>query len=244
MRIAICDDEAICRAQLLDWIDDYQEERKDRDLKFELFSAPEALLQATRQGHAYDIYLLDIVMPDTNGIQLGEVLRDNHIDGKIIYLTSSTEYALDSYCVRAFNYLLKPLQKESFYHALDEAVNSIHIKKDKCTIIKTRDSNARIAFDSISYVELAGRILIYHLNNGSIVESTTIRCPFTEAVSDLLTDQRFLQCGAGNLFNLNHITSIENESVIFADIPRVYLNKKLCRDLRSAWTAYWISQEG
>ena len=244
MKIAICDDEAICRSQLFDMVEDYREARKDRELTFEMYSEPTALLQAIYQGSHYDIYLLDIVMPKINGIQLAQNLRDAGVDNKIIYLTTSTEYALDSFRVRAFDYLLKPIEKDLLYKTLDDAINSIQIKTDKCTIIKTRDGSARVAFDSISYAELSGRALIYHLNNGSLVESTTIRCSFTEAISDLLTDSRFIQCGASMVFNLHHITSVENEGVLFADIRRVYLNKKLCRELRIAWTTYWISREG
>lgn len=243
MRIAICDDDAKCQAQLLDILDDYREERKDLDLYFETFSEPEVLVNFTRQGRIYDVYLLDIVMPRINGIQLGQFLRDNDIGSKIIYLTSNAEYALDSFRVRAFDYLLKPIEKELLYKTLDEAINSIRIKQDKCTIVKTKDGSARIAFDSISYVTLSGRTLIYYLNNSSIVKSTTIRCPFTEAVSDLLTDSRFMQCGAGTVLNLHHITSVENERVMFSAIPQMYLNKKFCRELRSAWSTYWLSQE-
>lgn len=183
-------------------------------------------------------------MPDMNGIQLGQALRNEGVESKIIYITSSEEYALDSFRVRAFDYILKPIERASFYKVMDEAINSIHIKKDKSAIIKTRDGNARVAFDSILYVESTNRALIYHLFGGKTVESTTLRCSFTDAVGELLADSRFAACGVSTVVNLHHITSVENEGVVFQNTERVFLNKKLCRELRGAWNTYWITKEG
>lgn len=244
MKIAICDDESVCRAQVLDLAHDYVEERKDKEVSFQVFSDPCALLDATRAGDRYDIYVLDIVMPDMNGITLGQALRHEGVDSKIIYLASSKEYAIDSFRVRAFDYLLKPVEKESFFKVLDEAINSIHIKKDKCVIIKTRDGNARASFDSILYASLVNRALTFRLADNKMLESTTLRCSFSEAVVELLADPRFTQCGVSTVVNLHHITSVENEGVVFMNNERLFLNKKICRELRAAWNNYWITQEG
>ena len=244
MRIAICDDEASCRARVLDVAHDYVEERKDKDVVFDTYSDPNALLEATRAGVTYDIYVLDIVMPDVNGISLGQAIREQGIDGKIIYLTSSKEYAIESFRVRAFDYILKPIEKDTFFKVMDEVINSIHIKRDRCAIIKTKDGNARVSFDSILYAALSNRTLIYHLSDSRTVESTTLRCSFSDAVGELLCDSRFEQCGVSTVVNLHHVTSVENEGVVFNSGERLFLNAKLCRKLRVAWNNYWISQEG
>ena len=182
MKIAICDDEASCRAQIYDLLCDYVEDRKDKEIQVELFTSPEALLRTVQEGSIFDIVILDIVMPGMNGIQLGQALRNESIDQKIVYLTSSEEYALDSFRVRAFDYLLKPVEKKTLFPVLDEAISSIHIKKDKSLIIKTTETNARVTFDSILYAELAKRAIVYHLIGGKTVESTTLRTTFSEAM--------------------------------------------------------------
>ena len=243
MKIAICDDESLCRAHVLDLANDYMEERKDKEVFFEVFSSPTALLDATRKGTVYDIYVLDIVMPDVNGIDLGRALRENGVEGKIIYLTSSKEYALDSFRVRAFDYLLKPVEKNTFFKVIDEAINSIHVKKDKCMIIKTKEGSARVAFDSILYTSQANRALFLRLTENKTLESTTLRCPFSEAVAELLADKRFAQCGVSTVVNLHRITSVENEGIVFDSGERMFLNKKICRELRAVWNNYWIMQE-
>lgn len=244
MKIAICDDDSLCRTKVLDIIADYAEERKDADILFEVFSNPQALLDAVRVGNPFDIYLLDIVMPEINGIALGQALRSSGAEGKIIYLTSSKEYALESFRVRAFDYILKPVEKAPLWEALDRAIAAVPEKKTKVLIVKTKDSNARIAYDNVLYAELKRRAVTYHLTNGTQVESTTLRTTFTGAVSKLLSDSCFVLCGASMVVNMHHVTMVENDAIVFTDDTRVFLGVKACRKLRADWNAYWITQEG
>lgn len=243
MKIAICDDDSACLEQIHLLTTEYQEERKDKQLLFEQFSSPEDLIAVTRQGNYFDIYILDIVMPNKNGIKLGEILRNAGADGKIIYLTSSKDYALDSFRVRAFDYLIKPAQKLPFFQVLDDAINSVHRNKDKALVLKTKDGTSRITFDSILYAKLSKRIITYHLTNGKILESTTLRGTFADSVRELLLDQRFFLCSVSTVVNLHHITSVQNETVVFDNHEQIYFNQKLCRELRIQWNSYWTSEE-
>lgn len=244
MKIAICDDETRCRGRIFNVVSEYAEERQDKEIAFKLFSDADALLDSVRKNGNFDIYILDIVMPGTNGIQLGQALRAEGEEGKIIYLTSSSEYALDSFRVRAFDYILKPVERDSFFSVLDEAISSINIKKDRVLVVKAKEGSVRITFDSIMYAELKGRSAVYHLVGNKTVESTTLRIPFTEAVSELLRDDRFSLCGASMAVNLHHVTAVETEGLLFDDVERVFLGKKACRELRSVWSNYWINEEG
>ena len=106
MRIAICDDEAVCIEQVRTIAEQYAAGRSDRNFVLESFTHPDDLLEAAEKIGGYDIYILDIIMPDTNGIDLGASLREAGYDGKIIYLTASEEYSLAAFRVRAFDYLI------------------------------------------------------------------------------------------------------------------------------------------
>ena len=95
MKIAVCDDEEVCRAQIIEILNDYIAQNKDKNISFSVFKHAEELLDTIRKSGWFDIYILDIVMPDITGIELGVELRSAGCDGKIIYLTSSEEYAID-----------------------------------------------------------------------------------------------------------------------------------------------------
>lgn len=244
MNIAICDDIEMFRTELLELGKEYSLRNKNIEIFFSAFKCTEDLLDAAQRIGGFDIYILDIVMPTMNGIELGAQLRQSGYDGKIIYLTSSREFAIDSYKVKAFNYILKPIEKNEFFSALHEAVESIATKKNKSLIVKTKDNNIRLAFDSIMYAELCRRVIVYHLTSGKIVESTTVRTTFSEAVQELLKDKRFVLCNSSLVANMHYITMVENEYLIFKDICKVHLSKKACRQARSAWYDYWFDGDG
>ena len=117
-------------------------------------------------------------------------------------------------------------------------------KADRGLIVKTKDTNARIAFNSILYAELYNRSVVYHLDTGNTVQSTSLRTNFADAVRELLLDPRFALCGASMVANLHHITMVETEGIVFQDKHKVFLGKKACRELRTIWNDYWLSEEG
>lgn len=69
--------------------------------------------------HPVDIILLDIHMPDLNGIELARTLKNVPA---IIFTTAYSEYALESYEVSAVDYLLKPITLPRFMQAIEKAI--------------------------------------------------------------------------------------------------------------------------
>lgn len=244
MRIAICDDEARYLEQVTAVANQYIRDRKDHKIALSAFSHADDLLEEAEKIGGFDIYILDIIMPDMNGILLGMKLRDMGYDGKIIYLTSSEEYALDSFKVRALNYIIKPITAEAFYEAVDEAVGLLREKKEKHVLVKSKERSVKLTLDSIVYVELSKRAVLYHLENGTAVESTTLRTNFTDAMAELLADRRFVLCGAGLTVNLDHVNAVESEAISLGENYHIFVGKKACRDLRTAWSKYLFDGEG
>lgn len=243
LRIAICDDDALCREQILAVLEEY-DTHKNRKTAVSVFHSAATLIDEVLRRGGFDIYLLDIIMPGMNGIQLGMELRQVDPCGKIIYLTSSQEYALDSYRARAFDYILKPVSTERLFATLDDAIRTMTNRKEKSLIVKTRDSNVKVVFDSILYAELVDKKIVYHRINGDCIESSSIRTTFAEAIQALLSDGRFVLCGAGLAANLYYITSINNDTLSFQNGHKLYIGKRAGRDIRSVWSDFWLSGEG
>lgn len=243
MKIAICDDDSLYSTQILEYANIYATQKPDVHLTFSVFRQAEDLIEATQRIGGFDVYILDIVMPEINGIELGVELRKLGCDGKIIYLTSSKEFAVDSYKVKAFNYILKPVLYTDFASALDEAVNSLLSKKEKSIIVKSKENSTRINIDSIMYAQLLRRRIFYYISNGETVESTHLRTTFSEAIQELLRDTRFVLCGKSMAVNLQHISKVGTDQIVFKSNNKIFLNNKMCRELRSIWTDYWLNKE-
>lgn len=98
LKIAFCDDDIAVLAQLRDLLEQYRVERA-QELDCAAFHSPLDLLAEIERGVRYDILLLDVVMPGENGIDAAAEIRRYDENVKIIFLTSSSEYAVQSYGV-------------------------------------------------------------------------------------------------------------------------------------------------
>lgn len=202
------------------------------------------LLEDARRTGSFDIYILDILMPLLNGIDLGIQLRELDQDCKIFYLTSSPDYSIHAFKARAWEYLLKPVNQEALFPALEEAISILTVKRENGIVVRTSQSTIRLTFDSILYAELNKKNIHYHLTNGKLVKSTSIRTGFSEAVQEMLRDSRFYMCSASLVINLYHVDEISNDALTFQNGKSIYLSRQVSRELRSTWSNFWMNVEG
>lgn len=211
MRIAICDD-SIADAQAISaLLTEYSQSRSDHTLEFEVFLKPEALLQAP----LFDLYLLDILMGHTSGIDLAATLRSQGCDSSIVFLTSSPDYALRAFGVQASGYLLKPAKKEELFAALDKAIRELAFKKHstrKPFTFRIPGGYYNTNAGDILCVEVMGHTPIYHLTTGDI-RGSDLRIPFSESTTDLEKLGCFLKPHRSFLVNAAHITAITNQQL-------------------------------
>lgn len=240
MKIAICDDDDISREQIAQIVSLYA---FNRDISVSVYTRGFQLLEDARKIGGFDIYILDIIMPGLNGIQLGLQLRQDLFSGKIIYLTSSQEYSVASYKTHASGYLIKPVQQAELFSLLDTLTLSIQSAKNKSMIVRTRESILKLNFSSILYAELVRKTVVYHLLSGKCVDSTSIRCTFSEAVQELLRDSSFVLCGSTKIIHLAYVIEMDSDTITFKNGERLYLGRRSCRELRSAWYNYWLNEE-
>ena len=73
-------------------------------------------------GHTTDIALLDINMPDMDGIRLATEIRERYPDVAILFLTGHAQYAIDAFRLHASGYLLKPVNKERLADEVEYAL--------------------------------------------------------------------------------------------------------------------------
>lgn len=243
MKIAVCDDDEICRKNIANLLKMYTKHTSHRDIVFSIYSHADDLLEAAGKTGGFDIYILDILMPDTDGVELGVTLRENGYDGKIIYFTASEDFVFDSFKAQPFNYILKPVESEQLFTVLDNAITAIGYKKEKSIIVKTAEGTVRLPLDSIMYAELLNRTVVYHLANGKTPESVTIRTSFREETKELIKDEHFVMCGASIIVNLLHITTSKTNELLFRDGSSIQLSRKLLAELRAKWMEYWMNEQ-
>lgn len=115
-KILIVDDEFLARKLLQGYI----EKMPQLELVGSCANAFEAF-KALQEQHV-DIILLDIHMPDLNGVDFARTIKDVPC---IIFTTAYSEYALTSYEVSATDYLLKPIALPRFMEAIAKAEDKL-----------------------------------------------------------------------------------------------------------------------
>lgn len=241
LKLALCDDDEEQRTAISALLQQYTAARPNLAIKLFIFSSSLTLLESVEEEGPFDLYILDIVMPELSGIELGMRLRELENHGTIIYLTISPEYAVDSYAARAFYYLIKPVAPEQLYPVLDRAVAEMEKQKAACITVKTKDSLHRVRMDDILYAELSNRTVHYYLANGERLDSVTVRGTFRDEVAPLLKDSRFFLCGASFVANLFYVTAVDKSCFQMDGGKRVPLSRPLSAQARQRWHDYWLN---
>lgn len=241
MRIAICDDEENHLHRTAALVDAYLQSAPSLKGQIETFQSGSALLARAEEAGGFDLYVLDILMPELSGIDTGRRLRALGEGGEILYLTSSNDFAADSYDVRAFFYLLKPVEEEKFFQVLDGAVEKLNRRRSNAIVVTTADGPRRILLEHIRYVERVGRRMRYYCIDG-VIDSQTIRVPFRQAAASLLADWRFCQCGASFVLNFQHVTGVNGQVAMLDNDQTVTLPRTAAVEFKKAWGNYWLEE--
>lgn len=122
VKIGFCDDDLSVLKELQILVDQYRVEN-NREIEYAAFQSPLELLAELEKGMHFDILFLDVLMPGQSGMDAAREIREIDTAVKIIFLTSSAEYAVESYTVGAYFYQLKPIWKESFYRLMDSVIS-------------------------------------------------------------------------------------------------------------------------
>lgn len=216
VNIAICDDVI----EELEKISDYVSKNlKDLDIDFKITSFTEGqdlIEDINSSKEFYDIIFLDIYMQFSNGIDIARKIRVFDKECKIIFITSSKEYAIDSYDVKAFHYILKPINEEKFSDVVKGVIETLS-KDNKSIFIKNKKGNYRVIYKDILYLESKARVVNIHMKSGEIINFYSVLGEFIQK----LKDERFVKCHKSFFVNMDCILKIENNFVYLKDNVKI-----------------------
>ena len=235
LKIAICDDEKEFCDSAERMLKLYLEE-KAVPYQADVFNVPSELVDMTEKGTIYDIYLLDIYMPGVTGMSIATELRNCDIKSPIIFLTSSTDHALEAFGVDATHYLLKPYSKENFYVGMDKAMQSITSHKDDSIVLKVDNEYRSISVSGIIYCESDDKYQRLYLESG---EKLLIRISGADLYKQLSQFDSFYHCGRAHIINLDYISRVTVEGVIFKNGRALKLPHTVLAGLKKAFFNYF-----
>lgn len=232
-KIAICDDDISDLSTMVSLIGSYQALQRDKNkIKSTAFHSAVDLIAAMESGQQYNLVLLDILMPFMTGMDAAKEIRQFNQDVKIIFMTSSTEFAIESYSVDAYYYALKPIWKEKLFILLDKVISETEIQLGTSFLIKSKTGLTRIYLNKLEFAEIIGRTIFYHLTDGSVIEAIGT---MSELENELLFDPHFIKTHRSYIINMKHINTISQRETKMQSLSLIPLSKANYTTVKSAY---------
>ena len=238
MRIAVCDDHISELSRLSKLLNEYREKTK-ACFYYITYSDGVALLENVRKGY-FDFLLLDVMMPLVNGMEIAHEVREFDGNIKIAFLTSSPEFAVESYAVEAFAYLLKPATAENLFPLLNKLFRSVQKPEDALTV-KFQSGIASIPFSKLAHVEVMNRMLSFHLTDGSVKELVSPLSDYEEA---LLHRPEFIRVHRAFIVNLWQIQELRPTDILTYTGSILPVSRRLFAQVRKAYMDQLFVEKG
>lgn len=227
MRVAICDDEEIMRSDLKQKIDEYMKTHRQTVLFYEFSNGEELLSSST----PFDIIFMDYQMDGISGIETAEKLRENKINTTIIFLTSYSEVVFQSFEVSTFRFLLKPLDENKLFAALDDYIASLN--KENRFLIKQSSAIYWVPFCEIIYFEAKNQYTTIRTTNQTYLYNDSI-----SKAEELLPSDRFVRCHRSYIVNLEHIRNHTLTDIQFDNGERAIISRNYYKTFKSQYITY------
>jgi len=172
------------------------------------------------QKHKVDLIFLDINMPELSGISFPKFLQNPPL---IVFTTAYSEYALESYELKAVDYLLKPINFDRLLQAVikvkqvlnknNEAITTssktANDSPEQTIFIKSGSEFHQVSIQNIKWIESDGNYVTFHTTKRSILA----RYKLSEVI-DIIPKQQFVRIHRSYIVALKHIETIKKHCVV------------------------------
>lgn len=237
IKLAICDDTNTELEIIYTFLNNYLE-TNNIVAEVEKFSSPDTLLQQHKM-ECFDIYLLDIVMPMVNGIDVAKEIRKHNLSTPIIFFTTSKEYALDAFSVDATQYVLKPLKKEDVFFAIHKAIKQLKTEHRRQVVLQTERGAVNIPVRDIIYCESKGNYQYIYTSNGEFLRCRATLSLLYESLSSF---EDFIKLGSSYIINLFYVKQIQSKEVLMTNNFLIPVPRGAYQNLKDAFFNFYCKK--
>ncbi len=231
IRIAVCDDCLSDRIFLREGLLQFGSLEK---VSFEMdeFESGEALLE--HGAEQYDLIFLDIYMGQKTGMDIAGELRRMGIKSKIVFCSTSSEFAAGSYDVDALYYLVKPYEREKLFGVLNRflavfpRIHSIQVKVGRDMV--------EVYPEDIIYVESNNKKCIIHTGYGLLEASITMA-----ELGELLKEPEFVRPIRYAIVSMKEVVSVPTDVMKLSCGIEIPVSRGKRHDMKQAFAEYrWM----
>lgn len=227
LKIAICEDEQSQRELAKNYIN-----RSLLNKNYEIFEFKSGEELIANYPQKLDILFLDIQMDKINGMDTARKIRtfDNNVE--IIFITGVWDYVQERYEVRAYRYIIKPIDFNSFETQINLCIKDIENQKRPSIVSTYKGEVNKIEIGSILYIETDNRNTLIHTSQKSYRSNMGI-----SKLEKHLEGSTFFRCHNSFLINLEYINKIGKDSVFLGQYE-VQVSRHKMKDLKIQFTSF------
>mgnify|MGYP001039303400 FL=1 len=236
LRIALCDDDLNFMQELqqniMEW---YQGSADSGNVSITKFSDSNYLARTIDSGSSFDVFFVDIEMPQMDGLELAEHIRTHLPVAMIIFLTSHSEFSMEGYKFGALRYIPKLDMAWQLPEALT-AVQAAFTKLESRFLTVRRYSDImRVPYQEIVYVRHVLRTSqISTLNLGVIKDGRGLK-----EIHEQLGDERFIYIDRSTFVNLDHIRQIKGSEVVLRNSEHLPISRQMLTKVKYTINRLW-----
>ena len=191
-----------------------------------------------QDGIVYDLFLLDIEMPEIHGMELAKEICERMPSAKIIFITSHLEYAITAYEYSVFRYIQKTMLHEKLFLALEDYYKLYALEKKEYYMIEIKNYLEKIPYRSIFYVLKEGKYSVLYLEGERTVSvRKTLKQVFEE-----LGQEYFYFADRGCIINLANVVGMDTGKILFPEQQNVTINKTNWIEFKESLLLFWGKQ--
>ena len=227
IKIGLCDDESHVHETVTKSIEDYQKDRKCRIELVHFYSAGELL----ESGENIPILLLDIDMPQTDGIEAAYRLREQGRECRIIMLTSKRERFKDAFKIGAYRFVTKPVDTDELWEALDDARDTLlgYAQAE----LRFGRTVCMVRQYQIDYLQACGDYVKVYVGE-KVCESTKSLKNWKEELDGRL----FIDCHKSYIINLRRIRKVGKDMIFLENGEEIPIARRRRHDVMQAFMAF------
>lgn len=235
MYIAVCDDHPQELKQIAAIIEKYAQV-SSWPIHYQLFSDAEVMLKSAVANH-FTHYFLDVMMPSMDGMSAAQEIRTFNQEAVIVFLTSFKEYAYQSYRVKAYDYLLKPVEEEQVMELLEQ-FQLQEASAEACISIQNGRAFFRIPYAQLSFLEVNQKKLYFHLTDKQI---RVVAGAMAEYEAELLSQAAFVKIHRSYIVNLNQVSTLAPEGCLLFSGENLPISRLLYHQVRERYMSHLFS---
>lgn len=237
LRVAICDDEEHIVSHVKEITDKYFRTHCVSCI-IQLYHSSDNLQYDLQDSIYYDLLLLDIEMPEVDGMTLAKKIHDTAPAARIIFITSHLEYAITAYEYSVFRYIPKTAIEKKLPAALEDFYKLYRLKQSEYYTVEVKNHVERIPYREILYILKDGKYAVFHLQSG---KTLSVRKSLSQ-VSSEINQEYFYFADRGCIVNLANVVGIDELGILLPDHQHIAISKAGMPEFKTTMLRFWGKQ--